>query len=115
MPSNPCPNHLTITVEHKTNAVIVLCEGRLLAECTDLLYAPVAELMADHKRIILDLANLNQMDSMGLGVLVRLYVSAKGKGCTLELRNLGKKVRELLIMTNLLPVFSTVGEHRTWM
>ena len=109
------PVHLTLTIEHKSNAVIVVCHGKLLAETTDLLHLPVYELMADHKRIILDLAHLNQMDSMGLGVLVRLYVSGKGKGCTLELHNLGKKVRELLIMTNLLPVFSSVGESRTWM
>lgn len=115
MSSSPASPHLTLTIEHKSNAVIVFCHGKLLAESTDLLHLPVSQLMADHKRIILDLAHLNQMDSMGLGVLVRLYVSARGRGCTLELRNLGKKVRELLIMTNLLPVFSTVGETRTWM
>ena len=115
MSSSPVHLNLTLTLEHKSNAVIVLCHGKLLAETTDLLHLPVYELMTDHKRIILDLANLNQMDSMGLGVLVRLYVSAKGRGCTLELRNLGKKVQELLIMTNLLPVFSSVGETRTWM
>jgi anti-anti-sigma factor len=115
MPSNPTSTILSFTIEHKPNAVIVLCHGKLLAETTDLLYGPVSQLMPDHKRIILDLAHLSQMDSMGLGVLVGLYVSAKGKGCTLELRNLGKKVRELLVMTNLLPVFSVVGESRTWM
>jgi len=115
MSSSPCPNHLTVTIQHKSNAVIVLCAGKLLAESSDVLYAPVSQLMPDHKRIILDLSGLTQMDSVGLGVLVGLYVSAMGKGCSLELRNLGKKVRELLIMTNLLPVFSAVGEHRNWM
>jgi anti-anti-sigma factor len=115
MPSNPTSTLLSFTIEHKRNAVIVVCHGKLLAETTEFLYGPVSQLMPDHRRIILDLANLNQMDSMGLGVLVGLYVSAKGKGCTLELRNLGKKVRELLIMTNLLPIFSVVGESRNWM
>jgi len=51
------------------------------------------------------------MDSMGLGALVRVYVSAGTKGCQLELRHLGKKVRDLLIMTNLLSSFTIVGEH----
>jgi anti-anti-sigma factor len=51
------------------------------------------------------------MDSMGLGALVRIYVSARTKGCELELRHIGKKVRDLLIMTNLLPAFTIVGEH----
>jgi anti-anti-sigma factor len=113
MPTTPPP--LTITVEEKPNKVIVHCQGKLVFGHTDLLYTPVSQLMADHKHIILDLEGLTHMDSMGLGTLVRLYATSKAKGCTIELRNLGKKVRELLIMANLLPVFSTVGEHRTWM
>lgn len=106
----PTPPSLTLTIEEKGGTAIVRCKGKLLYGYTDLLYRPVSQLISDHKRIILDLADLTQMDSMGLGTLVRLYVSAKAKGCKLELRNLGKKVRELLIMTNLLPVFSEIGE-----
>jgi anti-anti-sigma factor len=113
MPTSP--PYLTLTIENKRETVIVVCHGKLLAGHTDLLYRPVSELIPDHKHIILDLAELTQMDSMGLGTLVRLYVSAKSKGSTIELRNLGKKVRELLILTNLLPVFSIVGEHKIWM
>jgi anti-anti-sigma regulatory factor len=48
---------------------------------------------------------------MGLGALVRLYVSAKSKGCSLELVNLGKGIRQLLGVTNLLSVFTVIGEH----
>jgi anti-sigma B factor antagonist len=48
---------------------------------------------------------------MGLGTLVRLYVSAKSGGCTLELIHLGKRVKELLGMTHLLGVFTVVGEN----
>jgi anti-sigma B factor antagonist len=51
------------------------------------------------------------MDSTGLGTLVRLYVSARSAGCTLELINLGAQVRQLLGTTNLLSVFTVVGEH----
>jgi len=109
------PTHLTLTIENKDGTAVVLCQGKLIAGAGDLLYLPVLALMPDHKHIILDLAGLTQMDSMGIGALVHVYVSAKSRGCKLELRNLGKKVRELLIVTNLLPVFSVVGEHRMWM
>ena len=109
MPTNPPP--LTLAIEIKSDTAIVRCQGKLLFGYTDLLYNPVSELIPNHTHIILDLAGLTQMDSMGLGALVRLYVRAKARGCTLELRNLGKKVRELLIMTNLLPVFSEIGER----
>ena len=50
------------------------------------------------------------MDSMGMGALVRVYVAACAKAAR-ELRYLGKKVRELLIKTNLLPAFTIAGEH----
>ena len=63
------------------------------------------------QRIILDLTELTRVDSMGLGTLVRLSVSARSAGCSLELINLGKQVRQLLGMTNLLSVFQIIGEH----
>ena len=60
---------------------------------------------------MLDLAELTHMDSLGIGTLVRLYVSGKSAGCALELANLGKPVRHLLGITHVLSVFGTVGEN----
>ncbi len=102
---------LTVTIEEHGTTTIVHCRGKLVSGHTGLLSHPVDALIPTHKHIILDLANLTHMDSMGLGALVRLYVSAKTHHCTLELRNLGNRIRELMIMTNLLPVFSVVGEQ----
>jgi anti-sigma B factor antagonist len=48
---------------------------------------------------------------MGLGTLVRLYVSAKNAGSCIELVNLGKQIRELLGITHLLSVFGDVCEQ----
>jgi len=50
------------------------------------------------------------VDSMGLGTLVRLYVSAKSAGSCIELINLGKQIRELLGITNLITVFGDMCE-----
>jgi anti-sigma B factor antagonist len=47
---------------------------------------------------------------MGLGTLVRLYVSAKSAGSCIELINLGKQIRELLGITNLITVFGDMCE-----
>jgi anti-anti-sigma factor len=105
------PPPFTLQIEDRGNTAVVRCRGKLLAGFTELLYAPVSQLLSTHKRLILDLSDLTHMDSMGLGALVRLYVSANTKGCSLELRHIGKKVRDLLIMTNLLPAFTIVGEH----
>ncbi len=99
-----------LDVEQKGSVAIVRCHGRLVAGVSDMLNNRVRELIPDSKRIVLDLTDLQNMDSMGLGTLVRLYVSAKRAGCTLELINLGKRVRELLGMTNLLGVFTELGD-----
>jgi anti-anti-sigma factor len=105
------PPPFTLEIEDRGSTAVVRCHGKLLAGFTELLYDPVSKLLPTHQRLILDLAHLTHMDSMGLGALVRIYVSAGTKGCSLELRHLGKKVRDLLIMTNLLPAFTVVGEH----
>jgi anti-anti-sigma factor len=102
---------LTVQIEEHGTTAIVHCHGRLVYGHTDLLYTPVSHLLPTHKHIILDLCHLTQMDSMGLGSLIRLYAAAKSKGCTLELRNLGTAIRDLLVMTNLLGVFGSVGEQ----
>jgi len=96
MPDATPASVLTLEVEHKGTTALVHLHGKLVAEVADGLYARVRKLIPDSKRIVLDLTDLSNMDSMGLGALVRLYVSAKTAGCSLELINLGKRVRELL-------------------
>jgi anti-anti-sigma regulatory factor len=49
------------------------------------------------------------VDSMGLGTLARLYVSARTAGCSLQLINLGKQVRTLLDTTHMLEAFTSLA------
>ena len=104
-------NHLTLDVDRTGNAAVVRCSGKLVAGVNDLLYLEVSQLIPGSKRIVLDLTDLTHMDSTGLGTVVRLYVSAKSAGRSLELINLGKRIRQLLGVTNLLSVFTVIGEH----
>ena len=110
MPDTVAAPLLTLEIQVEGNTAVVLCRGKLMSNTTGLLLEPVGRLIAEHERIVLDLSGLDQMDSMGLGSLVRLYASAKSKGRVFQLRNLAKKVRDLLILTNLISVFSVVGE-----
>src|SRR5580693_7070970 len=91
---------LRLEIESAGDTAIVRCHGKLVAGVDDFLYSEVSRLIPDTKRIVLDLTDLTHMDSMGLGTLVRLYVSARAAGCDLELVNLGKRIRQLLGMTN---------------
>ena len=102
---------LKVAVERYVNAVVVRCSGRLVAGVNDGLYADVKQLIPDSKRIVLDMAELTHMDSSGIGTLVRLYVSAKSAGCSLELKNVGKSIRHLLGVTHLLSVLQIIGEN----
>lgn len=111
MPDEASASLLTLDIVRKGNVAVVRCRGKLVAGASDILYTKVRQLIPDSKRIVLDLTELTHMDSMGLGTLVRLYVSARSAGCTLELINLGKRIRQLLGMTNLLAVFTTIGEQ----
>jgi anti-anti-sigma factor len=102
---------LSLEIDRNAKPIVVRCHGRLVAGVGDILYSQVKPLLPDHKRIILDLTDLTRMDSLGLGTLARLYVSARTAGCTLELMNLSKQVHMLLGTAHLLKAFTIVGEH----
>ena len=103
-------NFLELAVERGGDSVMVRCRGKLVAGVTDRFYREVGELIPGSKRIVLEMAELTHMDSMGIGTLVRLYVSAKSAGCALQLQNIGKPVR-LLGITHLIDVLAVVGEN----
>ncbi|HEV2278775.1 MAG TPA: STAS domain-containing protein [Acidobacteriaceae bacterium] len=102
---------LTLRIEQKGDEAVVHCSGHLVAGVTGFLSSKVCPLIPEKKRIVLDLTELTHIDSMGLGTLVRLFCSAKAAGCRLELINLGKQVRELLGITNLLSVLTGMCEQ----
>ena len=111
MPDQAVASLLTLAVERIGDDAEVRCSGRLVAGVNDRLCLEVNRLIPSSKRILLDLTDLTHMDSTGLGTLVRLYVSAKSAGCTLLLFNVGKPIRQLLGITNLLSIFEVIGNN----
>jgi anti-sigma B factor antagonist len=101
---------LNVEVEHKNDKCIVHCRGKLVSGVCSFLYEKVHKLIPGRKLIVLDFTDLEWIDSMGLGTLVRLYVGCKSAGCQLQVINLGKRVKELLGLTNLLGIFAELGE-----
>lgn len=102
---------LTLEVERKDDVVTIHCRGKLVAGVTGVLTERVKGEIPGSKRIILDLTGVTHMDSMGVGTLVRLYVSAKSAGSTLQLINLAPRIRQLLGITNLLSVLCEMCEQ----
>jgi len=93
------------------DATIVQCTGKLTAGLTGVLRDEVKRLIPNSKKIVLDLTSLTQMDSMGLGTIMGLYVSAKTAGSTLILINLSQRVRELFRITNVWSLLEVYGEN----
>ena len=63
------------------------------------------------KKIVLNLAGVNYIDSSGLGELVSSYTTAKNQGADLKLLNLTKKVKDVLQVTKLYTVFDIFDDE----
>lgn len=92
-------------------ATVVRCTGELTSSSSGFLKTCVKGVLPDTKRVILDFARLNRIDSSGLGAIVGLYISAKQAGRSLEIVNLSPRVRELFGLTNLLSVFEACAHY----
>ena len=112
MPTEAPNLFLTIHIERQGDESVVQCRGTLVSGSSSYIHKEVYPLIAVSKRIVLDLTDLDWVDSMGLGALVRLQVISKKNGCELQLINVGKRVRDLLELTNLAAVFGDLGEKR---
>jgi|SRR5271168_2410954 len=107
---DPAPP-LSLRTYIEGDATVVQCTGKLTAGLTSVLRDEVKRLIPHSRKIILDLTLLTQMDSMGLGTIVGLYVSAKAAGCQLILINLSQRVRELFRITNVWSLLEVYGEN----
>ena len=68
----------------------------------------IKDLLGDgQKRILLNLAEVNYVDSAGLGTLIGAYTTVKREGGSLKLVNLTKRIQDLLAITKLITVFET--------
>jgi len=96
------------TTTRQVGEVIVLdISGRITLGEGNVMLREIVRDLADkgNKRIILNLAEVNYMDSSGLGELVKTHTTTRNKGGELKLINLNKKVHDLFQMTRLSAVF----------
>ncbi len=97
---------LKLSVRVVDGVSIVDCRGRLLfGDESGALRDTVKNLLAESKRIVVNLAETTYIDSGGLGTLVGLYTSAQNAGGMVKLSNLQQRVTDLLQVTKLLTVF----------
>jgi anti-sigma B factor antagonist len=97
---------LKITTRTKDGVLVIDCSGRIVfGEESSLLRETVKQAVTENNRIVLNLGEVNYIDSGGLGTLVALHITAKNAGGTIKLANLTKRVGDVLQVTKLLTVF----------
>jgi len=98
---------MKLTTREVSGVTIVDLSGKItLGEGGLTLRDEVRKLLAaGQKKIVLNLGEVNYIDSSGLGELVSAYTAVKNAGGELKLLNLTKKVHDLLQITKLYTVF----------
>jgi anti-sigma B factor antagonist len=89
------------------NVTILDLSGRItLGEGSVTLRDAVRDVLAKgSNKILLNLGDVNYIDSSGIGELVSAYTTVKNQGGEMKLLNLTKKVHDLLQITKLYTVF----------
>jgi len=97
-----------------SNVTILDLKGKItLGEGDEALKDKINSLvLQNHKRILLNLADVPYIDSAGLGEIVRTYTTVSRQGGQLKLVNLTKRITDLLAITKLLTVFETFDTEK---
>ena len=101
---------LKLDLKAQGGAVVLHCQGRIIfgpesRALTDI----VADVLPSARRMIVDLAGIETVDSAGLGELVLLHMWAEAAGYSLKFASPRLPVRRLLELTNLVAVFDAYG------
>jgi anti-anti-sigma factor len=96
------------TDEASNKVTTIKVRGRVVSETAAQLKEVVKPLIPEGGRILIDLSDVQHMDSSGLGTLVGLKASALNAGyCRLELVNLTPRIADLLRITKLTQLFAS--------
>lgn len=105
---------LEISQREREGIVIVDMAGRLtVGQETGALREAILKLSTEGKNnIVLNLENVEYIDSTGLGGLVICFTTAKKGGGALKLLNLNRRNVELLVLTKLQTVFEVFNDEQ---
>ena len=104
---------LTIASREVDGVTVLDLNGRItLGEGSVQLREAIRDLISKgSKTILLNMGDVNYIDSSGLGELVSAYTTAKNQGAAVKLLNLTKKVKDVLQLTKLYTVFDVFEDE----
>jgi anti-sigma B factor antagonist len=97
---------LRIAERHSGPVTVLELTGRItLGEESVQLRNKLETLMKGQPRLVLDMANVNYIDSAGLATLIASFTSPASQGVRMVLANLTKRLEAQLSITRLITVF----------
>lgn len=105
---------LQISIRESGGVTILDLRGRATINGgeTELLSSHLQELVASSvRKLLLNLRDLNQVDSSGVSVIVRTYVSLRGQGADLKLLSPGGRVLEVFRVLRLLEIIPSFEDE----
>ncbi len=104
---NRTPQKMQTHTRQVGDVVVVDISGRITLGEGNVILREVVRELADkgNRKIVLNLSEVNYVDSSGVGELVKTHTTMRNQGGKLRLVNLNKRVNDLLQMTRLASVF----------
>ena len=101
---------ISIQTRHADKITVLVLNGRLtIGESITTLHDAVEDCMAaGDKNIVIDMHDVNYIDSTGLGTLVTSLTCARNKGGTLRLANVPQRIQDLLDVSSLYMIFQII-------
>ncbi len=107
---------MSLRATHRDAGAVTVVDfsGRItLGDGSALLRKTLRDLLEEKRtRIVLNLGDVDYIDSSGIGELVSGFTSVKNRGGELKLLNLTKKVHDLLQITKLYTVFDVHSDEQ---
>ena len=110
------PNHMTVTdrpmfdlaVSEERNCKVFHLKGRLMdqQQADRLMETLDAELTDGHKTVVLDMGELQYMNSTGLNILINVLTRTRNAGGDTLIAAVSHSVRQLFVVTKLDTVFT---------
>jgi len=98
--------NFSAAIRHTGNVSIIDLNGQLTSFASGVLRQTIGDLMVQGKKqIVLNVGNLNYLDSSGVGALVNCYMGVIKQGGEMKVVGLTPKVEEVLKITQLYRIF----------
>jgi anti-sigma B factor antagonist len=102
-----------IIEERSGDVVILRMAGRLELDEGDIVFRNYVDTLVTEGRvkILLDLKNVDRIDSAGMGMLVSKYLSTRKRGGTIKLLHLTRHSDHLMDITRLATIFEIFDDE----